>query len=153
MENEIIYLSREGVYEYIKNRPPILMIEDAYVKPGEFAYSEKRLSEEEWYFACHFPGNPMMPGVLQLESMFNVAALPIKLLDGNKEKTTNISSIKNVSFRKHILPGQMIRIDASVRKFHRGVALMEGKITSEEEVCCDAEFVLVVLDDVVNVRK
>lgn len=147
-----VYLSHDDIFEYIKNRPPLLMIDEAYVFPGEMAYAEKKLMEDAWYFECHFPGNPMMPGVLQLESMFNLAALPIKILEGNKDKTTNISAIRNVHYRKHILPGETIRIDVRIDKYRRGLAFMNGRITSGEEVCCDAEFVLVVLDDIVSMK-
>lgn len=152
LRDGIIYLAYDDVLTYIKNRPPLLMIDSAYVKPGELAYSEKILKENEWYFDCHFPGNPMMPGVLQLESMFNVAALPIKMLEGNQNKTTNISNVKNVHYRRHICPRETIRIDVNVNKFRRGLAFMEGKITSGDEICCEAEFVLVVLDDILNVK-
>ena len=152
LDNELLYLSQQDIFEYLKNRPPLLMIEDAYVKPGEYAYSERVLDEDEWFFKCHFPGDPMMPGVLQLESMFNTAALPIKVLDGNKEKTTNISDVKNVRYRRHIRPGDKIRIEVKLNKHRRGLAFMEGRITSENEMCCEAEFVLVTLDEVLGVE-
>lgn len=148
----IVHLSYDDILTYIKNRPPMLMIEDAYVKPGEFAYSEKVLKEKEWYFECHFPGNPMMPGVLQLESIFNTAALTIKMLEGNQNKTTNVVNIKNVHYRKHIRPGEAIKIEVKVNKFRRGLAFMEGKIKSGNEICCEAEFILVVLDDIPDVK-
>lgn len=153
LENGFVYLNEKDVFEYIKNRPPLLMINEAYVKPGEMAYTDRMLNDDEWFFACHFPGNPMMPGVLQLETIFNTAALPIKMLDGNKDKTTNISSVNNVHFRKHILPGESIRIEVQVRKIRRGLAFMDGRIVSGNDLCCEAEFVLVVLDDILIAQK
>ncbi len=144
------YLPKEEIYKYIKNREPLLMITDAYVKPGVSAFGERVLNEDEWFFACHFPGNPMMPGVLQLESIFNTSALPIKMLEGNSDKTTNISTVKNVKFSKHIRPGEKIRIEVCVEKYRRGLAFMNGRITSDGELCCEAEFILVVLDDLVS---
>ncbi|MBQ6133883.1 MAG: hypothetical protein IJI65_07015 [Lachnospiraceae bacterium] len=153
LENGVLYLSREDVLEYIKNRPPLLMIEEAYVIPGECAYSEMILKDDAWYFKCHFPGNPMMPGVLQLESIFNTAALPIKLLEGNKYKTTNIAEVKKVHYRKHIRPGDKIRIDVKINKNRRGLSFMDGRIKAGDEICCEAEFVLVILDDILNVEQ
>lgn len=148
-----IHLNTDGVFEHIKNRPPFLMINEAYVKPGEIGYSEKYLSEDEWYFSCHFPGNPMMPGALQLESMFNLGALIIKIIDGNKEKTTNISKIERVQYKRHIRPKDTIKVIVKVSKFRRGLAFMHGEVTVEEDLCCEADFVLVVLDEVLEVRK
>ena len=153
LEDGWIYLDKSGVYEYIKNRPPMLFINDAYVRPGEAAYSIRCLLENEWYFPGHFPGNPMMPGIAQLESMFNTAALPIKLLEGYKSKTTNISQIQGTHFRRHIFPGDTIKVSVSVNKFRRGIAQISGSITREDEICCEAEFLLVVLDDVIEVKK
>lgn len=146
-----IYLSHEDIYDYIKNRPPMLMIEDIYVKPGEMAYSERVLQEDEWYFACHFPGNPMMPGVLQLESMFNSAALSIKVIDGNKDKTTNISKISSVQYKRHIRPGDKMKVIVKVNKFRRGVGFMHGEILVDGSLCCESDFVLVLLDDLVEI--
>lgn len=148
-----IFFDKNDILEYVKNRPPLLMIDEAYVKPGEEVYSEKTLTEDEWYFPCHFPGNPMMPGVLQLESMFNSAALIIKSIDGNKDKTTNISHISNVNYKKHIRPGERIRIAVKVNRFRRGLGFMHGEITVNEEICCEADFILVVLDDVMRVKE
>lgn len=144
------FLSHEDILVYLKNRPPLLMIEEAVVKPGEYSCSERQLREEDWFFACHFPGDPMMPGVLQLESVFNTAALAVKTLDGYRNKTTNVSSISDVHYRRHIRPGERIRIETKVIKFRRGLAFMEGEITSGGELCCDVKFVLVVLDDILT---
>lgn len=149
MGDGFLHFSRADILEYIKNRPPLLMIDEAYVKPGEMVYSEKLLTSEEWFFACHFPGNPMMPGVLQLETMFNSSALLIKVMDGNRDKTTNISRISNVHYRKQIKPGDRIKVVVRMNKFRRGLGFMNGKITVDNKICCEAEFVLVVLDDVV----
>ena len=146
------HMEQEDVLKCIKNRPPLLMIRDAYVKPGKCIYSERTVTEDEWFFPCHFPGDPMMPGVLQLESMFNLAALAVKVLDGNRDKTTNISKITNVQFKRHIRPGDTIKITVAVNKFRRGLGFMHGEISCRDELCCEADFLLVVLDDVLDVN-
>lgn len=149
-EDGFLYLNEEDIYEYLKNRPPLLMINEAHVKPGEIATSKRVLKEDEWFFKCHFPGNPMMPGVLQQEALFNTAALAIKTIDGNKEKTTNISAISKVKYRRHILPNEEIYIKTCVEKFRRGLGFIKGEIYVGTELCMDAEFILVVLDDVIS---
>jgi 3-hydroxyacyl-[acyl-carrier-protein] dehydratase len=146
------YLDTDDIYTYLKNRPPMLMIDDVYVEPGVRAYTSKVLGEDEWYFQCHFPGNPMMPGVLQLESLFNTAAMPIKLLDGYRDKTTNVVQINGVKYKRHILPSDKINICTEILKFRRGIANVKGTIQAAGEMCCEAEFVLVVLDDIVQVQ-
>lgn len=153
VDEKTYYLDQQDIYEFLKNRPPILMIDEVYVQPGVTAYTSKTWDEGVWFFACHFPGNPMMPGVLQLESLFNTAAMPIKLLEGNRHKTTNVAQISSAKFKRHILPGEKLDISAEIIKFRRGLATVKGKIMVADEVCCEAEFVLVVLDDVLKVEN
>ena len=152
LDDGSLYLSKEDIFEYLKNRPPLLMIEEARVIAGKEAISERVLREDEWFFACHFPGNPMMPGVLQLEAIFNTAALAIKTLDTNKDKTTNIANVSNVKYKRHILPLEKITIKTYVEKYRRGLAFMKGEIDSNGELCCEASFTLVILDEILAVR-
>ena len=153
LEDGSFHLILDDIFACLKNRPPLLMIEEAYVRPGVSSCSERLLREDDWFFACHFPGDPMMPGVLQLESLFNTAALAIKLLPGFREKTTNVSRITSVQYRRHLRPGDRIRVETAIGRFRRGVASVHGTITCGEELCCDAEFVLVVLDDLLPVGQ
>lgn len=145
------YLDKEDIYTYLKNRPPMLFIEEVYIEPGKRAYTTKILEKDEWYFACHFPGMPMMPGVLQLETLFQTSAMAIKVLEGYKDKTTNIAQINNVKYRKQILPEMEIKVNTEVLRFRRGLATIKGEILVEDEVCCEAEYVLVVLDDMIKI--
>lgn len=153
IDEKTYYLNKDDVYEFLKNRPPMLMIDDVYVQPGVKAYASKTWDKDAWFFAGHFPGNPMMPGVLQLESIFNTAAMPIKLLEGYRDKTTNIVQISNAKYTRHILPDEKLDISAKIIKFRHGLATIKGKIMVADEVCCEADFILVVLDDVPKVSK
>lgn len=151
-DNEI-QLDLKDIYFYLKNRPPFLMIGEAVVQPGVSSLSQKYLSESEWYFPCHFPGNPMMPGVLQLETIFQTAAMAIKVLEGYHDKTTNIAQVSSVKYKNHIRPGDTILVSTEVIRFRHGIASMIGKISVEDKVCAEAEFVLVVLDDIPNIGE
>jgi 3-hydroxyacyl-[acyl-carrier-protein] dehydratase len=143
-----VKLDKKDIYKYLKNRPPFLLIDEAIVEPGKSSVTEKYLTEEEWYFPCHFPGNPMMPGVLQLETMFQTAAMAIKILEGYEEKTTNIVQVASVKYKGHIRPNNLIKVYTEVDRFKRGMANIHGKIYVEDKVCCEAEFELVVLGDI-----
>ena len=84
-------LDIKGIYDYQKNRPPYLLID--YVNeviPGKSANGYKNLKEDEWFFKVHWPGDPNMPGLLQIEALVQMCALTILTLDGNKGK--NITS-------------------------------------------------------------
>lgn len=153
IDETTFYLDKDDVYAFLKNRPPMLMIDDVYVQPGIKAYTSKTWDENAWFFAGHFPGNPVMPGVLQLESIFNTAAMPIKLLEGNRDKTTNAAQVSNVKFKRHILPNERLDISAEIIKFRHGLATVKGKIMVADEICCEADFILAVLDDMLKLEK
>lgn len=152
-ENVNMELNYNDILFYLKNRPPLLMIDSAVVIPGKSAVSEKYLKADEWYFECHFPGMPIMPGVLQLETIFQTAALAVKTMEGNAEKTSNISKVKNVSFRRSILPERKIIVNTSIDCYKRGIANGIGTIICEGQVVCEAEFVLAVPEDMLIMRK
>ncbi len=143
-----LLLDIDDIYSYLKNRPPFLFIDSARVLPGKYSLAEKVLAPNEWFFPCHFPGNPMMPGVLQLETAFQTAAMSIKTLDGYQNKTTNIAQIDSVRYKNHIRPNDRILVETEVIRFRRGLANINARITCKGTVCCEASFLLVVLDDI-----
>ena len=148
-----IRLDREGIYRVLKNREPLLFVDDVLVEPGKGSRMERTVPADAWFFACHFPGDPMMPGVLQLETLFQTSALTIKLLDGNEDKTTNIVKVTEAKFSGHIRPGDTIRVSTQIRRFRHGVATISGEICVGDNVCCAAEFILAVLDDMPGMRR
>ena len=148
-----IHLEKEDILHHIKNRPPIFMLDSADVVPGISSISSKYLKEDEWYFACHFPGDPKMPGVLQLETMFQTSALAIKTLSGNREKTTNIARIKDVVYNDSILPGMTIDVKTQVLSYKRGVAKIDGQIAVDGKIMCSAEYVLSIPEDMVFIGE
>ena len=117
-----IYLDNQGILEYQKNRFPYLMIDVAEeIVPGKYAKGFKNLSSNDWFFKCHFPGDPNMPGMLQIESMVQMSALIILTLPNNKGKIMYISKLKKAVFKKKILIGDKFYIEADLNSYKRGV--------------------------------
>lgn len=153
LESGELLLNKDDIYAYLKNRPPLLLIDSAKVLPGKSSVTERVMYPEEWFFPCHFPGNPMMPGVLQLETVFQTAAMAIKTLNGYQNKTTNIAQINSVKYKNHIRPQDKIIVETEVIRFRRGLANIDAKITTNGKVCCEANFLLVVLDDIPQMEE
>lgn len=154
LEIEALSLDVCGIMEYLRNRYPFLMVDYApKVIPGKMAIAYKNLTINEGYFVGHFPGNPIMPGVLQLEAIYQTAALAIHTLPENKEKTSFISRTDKVIFHEHLRPGDVLRIETEVGGYKRGVAKGKGKIISNEKLIVEAEFVLVIPEDMVKLKK
>ena len=149
-------LNKKEILEYQQNKPPYLMIDFAEeVVPGKSAKGYKDLKEDEWFFKVHWPGDPNMPGMLQIESLVQMCALSILCLPGNKGKVMYLTSANNLKFIKKILPGSRLYIETKVRSFKRGLAICEGVGLVEKKIVCKAEFNLILPEEIkkYNLKK
>ncbi|RKX37995.1 MAG: 3-hydroxyacyl-[acyl-carrier-protein] dehydratase FabZ, partial [Verrucomicrobia bacterium] len=87
----------------------------------------KNVTNNELYFQGHFPGNPVMPGVLQMEAMAQVAGVMLNSRDGNQGKTAYFMSMNNVKFRKMVIPGDQLRIEVETLRMRSRMATVQGK--------------------------
>ena len=125
------------------------------IVPGKSAIGYKDLKEDEWFFKVHWPGDPNMPGMLQIESLVQMCALSILCLPGNKGKVMYLTSANNLKFIKKILPGSRLYIETKVRSFKRGLAICEGVGLVKKKIVCKAEFNLILPEEIkkYNLKK
>ncbi|MBL4790646.1 MAG: beta-hydroxyacyl-ACP dehydratase [Kordiimonadaceae bacterium] len=144
---ETLSLDMDGLLAYQKNRPPYLMMDFAEeITPGESARGYKDLPADTWFFKCHFPGDPNMPGMLQTEAMVQMAALTVLTLPGNKGKIVYLTNVKNISFRRKIIPGDRLCLDTKLLSWRRGLGKCSAVGTVDGEIACKAEFGIVMPD-------
>ena len=130
--------------KYQPNRPPFLMIDYVTkVIPGKSAEGYKNLVESEWFFPIHFPGNPNMPGALQLEALAQMLTVAITTLPGNKGKVTHAIS-HQVKFKKEVLPGRKYQIKTQVKSWKRGICRGFGQGFTDGEIACEAEMIITI---------
>ncbi len=149
-------LDKKKILEYQQNRSPYLMIDFVEkIVPGKSAIGYKDLKEDEWFFKVHWPGDPNMPGMLQIESLVQMCALSILCLPGNKGKVMYLTSANNLKFIKKILPGNRLYIETKVKSFKRGLAICEGVGLVEKKIVCKAEFNLILPEEIkkYNLKK
>ena len=100
-----IELDKKGICEYQQNRDPYLLIDYATkIYPGKSAEGYKDLNEKEWFFEVHWPGDPNMPGMLQIEALTQMSALSILTMPGNKGDIMYLVSADKLLFKKKVLP-------------------------------------------------
>jgi 3-hydroxyacyl-[acyl-carrier-protein] dehydratase len=146
-EKQLTNLTLDKIYKYLRNRRPFLIIDFVdEVVPGKSARGYKNLFINEWYFKGHFPGKPMLPGVLQLEAMFNMSAMAIHTIKGNEDAMSYIARINTVYFKSHVLPGDRMDISTEILSYKRGVGVATGVIAVNKKIVCEANYVIVVKD-------
>ena len=133
-------LSRDAIKEIIPHRAPFLLLDEAEIlEEGKSAAARWTLTGEEAFFAGHFPGNPVLPGVLMLESIAQCGALVILGLPENRGKTAYFAGADNVKWKRKVVPGETLELRCELIKFRFGMAIAAGSASVNGEICCTAE--------------
>ena len=118
------------------------------VVPGKSARGYKDFKEDEWFFKVHWPKDPNVPGMLQIEALIQMSALSILSLPGNKGKVMYLTSANNMKFIKKIIPNSRLYIETKIKSFKRGLAICEGIGLIQNEIACKAEFNLILPEEI-----
>lgn len=139
-------LGREEIEKIIPQRDPFLMIDEveSYV-PGESAVAYKNVSNDEWYFKGHFPGNPIMPGVLIAESLAQTGAVAILGMEENKGKNAVFGGIDKMKFKKMVVPGDRLKLEVKIIKRKGPIGVGEGIATVNDKVVARGELTFAVV--------
>jgi UDP-3-O-[3-hydroxymyristoyl] N-acetylglucosamine deacetylase/3-hydroxyacyl-[acyl-carrier-protein] dehydratase len=106
----------------------------------------KNLTMNEDFFQGHFPGHPVMPGVLQLEAMAQTASILIMRMPDNANKIGYFLSADKVKFRKPVVPGDTLFIDAEILSFRRSIGTAIASCTVNGQVVSSAELKFAIVD-------
>ena len=138
-------LDIKQIEEIIPQRPPFLMIDrvEEYV-PGESATAYKIVNINEWYFQGHFPGEPIMPGVLITEALAQTGAVAILSLPENEGKNALFGGIDKMRFKKVVVPGDVLKLEVKIIKQKGPVGVGEATATVDGKVVAKGELTFAV---------
>ena len=137
-------LDKKKILEFQQNREPYLLIDHATeVVPGINSKGYKFLKNDEWFFKVHWPNDPNMPGMLQVEALVQMCSLSILTLPNNKGKIVYLVKANNLKFIKKIVPEMKFEIHTKILTFKRGMAQCEGLGYVNKEIACKADFTLI----------
>ncbi|MGL4791564.1 MAG: 3-hydroxyacyl-ACP dehydratase FabZ [Anaerotignaceae bacterium] len=129
------------IMNVLPHRPPFLLIDKIEeVVPGERVVAIKNVTMNEPYFVGHFPGKPVMPGVLIVEAMAQAGAFAVLSMEEYKGKIAFFGGIDKAKFRRQVVPGDTLRIEVEIIKLKsiagvgKGVAYVDGKKACEAEI-------------------
>ncbi len=135
-------LDIQAIQEILPHRFPFLLVDRIVEFEEERIVGIKNVTMNEPFFAGHFPEFPVMPGVLIVEAMAQVAGVLVLSSLASKQKVVFLASIDNAKFRRPVVPGDQLRIEmkvgrrkASVAKMY-GTATVDGVVVAEAEVMC-----------------
>lgn len=140
-------LCYEDIVKILPHRYPFLLVDRIIdMEPGKRVVGIKNVTANEPFFEGHFPGNPIMPGVLIIEAMAQVGGVMACLaVKGNEEKGTQapvfFMSIDKVKFRKTVVPGDQLRFEVEAIRTGSSVWKMAGKAFVENALAAEAELV------------
>ena len=134
-------LTRDQIEEYQRNRSPYLFID--YVEeviPGVSAKGYLDLIKSLWFFEVHWPEDPNMPGMLQVETMVQMSSLIIFTLPKMSGKTLYLADSNNIKFFKKIVPGNKLKIISKLISSSKGLYKFEAEGYVEQKIACKANF-------------
>jgi len=131
-----------AILKLLPHRYPFLMVDKVISfetgTPNKIV-CQKNVSFNEPFFSGHFPGEPVMPGVMQIEAMAQAGCIMMYLChEENKGKRPAFMGVDECRFRKPVRPGDVLRLEAEEITYRRGIGTLQARIFVGEELVCDA---------------
>lgn len=142
------FLDINGILKIMPHRYPFLLIDRILdLEPEKRVVAIKNVTINEPFFEGHFPGHPIMPGVMILEAMAQAGGvLLLNAVENPEAKVVYFMSIDGVKFRKPVTPGDQLRFELEMMSFRRNTCRMQGKTFVEDVLVAEATFMATVVD-------
>jgi 3-hydroxyacyl-[acyl-carrier-protein] dehydratase len=122
-------LGKREIEEILPHRDPFLLLDEVTeLEPGVRVVARKQVREDEWYLAGHFPGRPIMPGVLMVEAMAQTGAVAVLADESNRGKLALFAGIDDVRFKRIVEPGDELELVCELERMRGPIG--RGKATA-----------------------
>ena len=124
----------EEIKQFMPHREPMLLIEEAHIDENGVAHSQYRIKEDEFFTRGHFPGNPIVPGVIQCEIMAQSCAILVK--DEIPGHITLYAGLDKVRFKNPVKPGDLCGVTATLDERRGNLFFCSAKLEVGGKLCC-----------------
>lgn len=133
-------LTAEQIQQIIPHRYPFLMVDRiTELEEGKRAVGLKNVTINEEYFNGHFPGYPVMPGVLIVEALAQVGAVAMLQKEENRGRLAFFAGIDNCRFKRQVVPGDTLKLEVEITRMRGSIGKGKAIATVEGEVACETE--------------
>ena len=144
-------LQASEIAQILPHRYPFALVDRILdYEPGQWAIGRKCVSMNENFFCGHFPGQPVMPGVLILEALAQVGAVAVLAEPENKGKLALFGGVKNARFRRQVVPGDTLELNAELVTYRHSMGKANVKATVDGQVAAMGEISFAVIDNAAN---
>ena len=139
-------LNIQQIMEIIPQRPPFLLMDrvEEYT-PGESAVAYKNVTINEAFFQGHFPGNPIMPGVLMIEALAQTGAIAILSQENTKGKNALFGGVDKLKFKRQVVPGDVLKLEVKIIRQKGPVGVGEAIATVDGKVAVKGELTFAIV--------
>lgn len=140
-------LNSQQIQKIIPHRYPFLLVDRILdFEPGKWAEGIKCVTANEMQFLGHFPGNPIMPGVLIIEALAQVGAVCALSVPENAGKLAVFGGIKEARFRRQVVPGDVLNLRCEILRQKGPVGIGKATATVDGQTACTAELTFMLTD-------
>lgn len=139
-------LDVKEIQNIIPHRYPFLLVDKILeIEEGKRAVGIKNVTINEPFFQGHFPGNPIMPGVLIVEAMAQVGAVSILAMEDYKGKLAVFTGIDNLRFKKQVVPGDTLRMEVTMIAMKRGIGKAKAEAYVGDQLAVSGELMFAIV--------
>lgn len=133
-------MNREELKKILPHREPMLLVDEAYLNEDGSATGYYNVRGDEYFLQGHFPGNPIVPGVIQCEIMAQASCIMFEKQMSEENMIPVYTGLNKVKFRGQVKPGDRIKIDTKLVRARHPLYVLQGELSVDGKVCMNGEF-------------